>query len=149
MFLKKNLQFVFGLLLCLVISNVVFAQAANNESGVSPASSSTIPVVKEDPPAKTFFQNVDGAFKTAVDFMEHVLFYRLGQSERKYIVFERNSIYQRERASNGPFQLLDSKSAGESLELTDEAVQVLAAQGKLLDGHTVEGEPKPYRLGML
>ncbi len=149
MFSIKNLQFVFGLSLSLTISNVAFAQAATNESQVSSSSISTIPVIEEEPPAKSFFQNVDGTFKTAVDFMEHVLFYRLGRSEREYIVFERNSIYQRARGSDGPYQNTNPQDADQPQELSAEEVKVLAAQGKLIDGHSLSGETKPYRLGKL
>lgn len=149
MFMNSRLQFAIALSATLLLTSSVIAQEPDEQAQTSSTTQSTVPDIEEKPPAKTFFQSVDGKFKTAVNFIEHVLFYRLGKSEREYIVFERKSIYQRERGSQQPFKNIDPQSSDSKQELSEQEVKVLAAQGELLDGHTIDGESQLYRIGTL
>ncbi|QDT33920.1 alanine/glycine:cation symporter family protein [Thalassoglobus polymorphus] len=137
------LRIVVLLLLTVCIEQPGFSQEAS-PPGTQSDSTATLPVVQEDAPVLNPYQKVDAVFKEAVSLMEMVLFYRVGRSEREYIVFERNSVYQRERGSDANFVNIVSDDPGQPAVLTDEQVQVLAAQGKLVDGQV-----KPYQLGTI
>lgn len=137
---------VFGLI-CLY-GTILFAQEAEPTESLQVAADSKL-TVTEQPPAKTVLQNVDAVFKKAVNVMETVLFYRIGRTERTFIVFERLDVYQRSRGSTEPFEILNSTEIGEPQELSDSQVKVLAAQGKLLEGHVLNSAQQPYRNGML
>ena len=105
------------------------------------------PEITDEPPPQSTFERVDGIFADAVNVIATVLFYQLGKTERDYIVFERNSVYIRSRGSTDLFQNLNPDDPGQPQTLTDEQVELLAAQGRLVDGHTIEGSAKYYRLG--
>lgn len=110
----------------------------------SPQVGNELPVIEEVLQPVTFFQSVDGAFKKAVDAIEKVLFYRLGRSEREYIVFERDSVYQRPVGTDGPYLNLNPEDPGQPQQLTASQVEVLYARGKL-----IPGKSQPFRLGKM
>ncbi len=137
------LRIVVLLLLTVCFEQPGFSQEASPPE-TKPDSTANLPVVKEDAPVLNPYQKVDAVFKEAVSLMEMVLFYRLGRSERDYIVFERNSVYQRERGSDANFVNIVPDDPGQPAMLTEQQIEVLAAQGKLVDG-----QAKPYQLGTI
>lgn len=143
---QRNLLRLFAFLMIPCCCSTVLAQEPAAADEVN-ASSVSVAIV-EDAPLPTSFQKVDAVFKRAVEFMEQVLFYRLGRSERDYIVFERSSTYQRPRGSDQPFVNVDPHD-DQPQQLTNSQVEVLAAERRLLDGHTIDGDAKYYKLGEL
>ncbi len=115
-----------------LLTSVQFPQFAQSQDSV-----------QEVPPEKSAYQKVDGIFKYAVDAIEQVLFYRLGKGEQHYILFERATSYTRAPGSNGVYTSFDGQV------LAVDQVQVFSARGELLEGHTISGEQKNYRLGNL
>ncbi|MCA9077491.1 MAG: alanine:cation symporter family protein [Planctomycetaceae bacterium] len=109
----------------------------------------TVTVITHKPPPPTAMQQVDNAFKHAVEVMEAVLFYRLATTERQYIVYERGEQYVRKHqtgANSAPFRRL---GAGSDDELTPADVELLAAKNRLVPGDVIDGEQRLYRLGQL
>ena len=112
-------------------------------------STAPTPEIIETPPAPDLPQQVDNVFKEAVNATATVLFYRLGKSERRFIVFERKSIFQRRRGASGDFRNVKPNDPGQPRSLTESQVEVLAARGKLVDGHTINGVHQYYRWGLM
>lgn len=163
MFSKRRLLPTTLLLACGLCS-VVFAQddigsnSTENTTATAPAAETPadetqqaveIPSIEDVPPPKDLLQQVDGVFKPVVDGIATVLFYRLGRTERDYIVFERNSTYVRPRGSSDDFTNINPTDADQPQALTETQVDVLAAQGNLVPGHTIDGSVKPYRWGLM
>ena len=107
--------------------------------------------LQEVPPPPSAFDRVDAVFKAGVDGMNLVLFYRLGQSAREYIVYERKADFVRDRGSDQPFQRWPADATDEypDATLTDDQVQLLAARGELAAGHTIMGKLQNYRHGQI
>lgn len=103
--------------------------------------------VTDDPPPPAGFARLDGVFKSAVSAMEKVLFYRLGQRERSFIVYQPQSIFVRDRGSEGPFLKLNAADDYPAQQLAPGAVDLLAARGKLAPGEIIDGQIRNYRWG--
>ncbi len=147
---QKNCLLVFAILFISAIPQSGFAQEQEAKTTAEGTDSRFVIIeTEQDTPAPSLLEKVDGLFGSAVGVMEKVLFYRLGRSERDVIVFERTATYQRPVGSEGPFLSVGSQEDGQPLELTDSQAEVLAAQEKLLPGHTIDGEAKNYKLGTL
>ncbi|MCA8999905.1 MAG: hypothetical protein KDA80_23115, partial [Planctomycetaceae bacterium] len=105
--------------------------------------------VAEDPPPPTSLEKLDSVFKSAVNVMELLLFYRLGQTERDYIQFQPGTPYVRDRGSEGNFEKLNDGDPYPASKLTPDEVQILGAQKKTTGGHTLDGAVRSYRHGIL
>lgn len=140
----RKLNFlVLGFLLCFTVGQTSFAQEQLEPSDPEPAVLNKLPEIVAAEPDKSFFQVIDGQFKSAVDLMNKVLFYRLGRSEREYIVFERSSTYYRPKGEKKELQNLDPHATDLPNTLNENQLATFEAQGKLkapLGPGTLEGQ---------
>ncbi|MEW4489177.1 alanine:cation symporter family protein [Thalassoglobus sp. JC818] len=139
-----------SVLIVLVICPVLFSQEGPQIEAEteSPPLPSVAPIV-DDPPPPTGFERVDSIFKDAVTAIETVLFYRLGKTEKEYLVFEDDAVYWRVRGTDTPFRPLSEDNGFDASELDASQVEILAAQGKLIAGDVIDGEEKYYRYGLM
>ena len=107
------------------------------------------PTIEQTPPAPSFFESIDHGFGKAVEVMNAVLFYRLGKTERQYVVYEWSSAYVRDRGSDDPFVELESSDVYADKELSDEDIELLSARGLITAGDIIDGQQQPYRLGTI
>jgi AGCS family alanine or glycine:cation symporter len=111
-------------------------------------------IAEVTPPASAFGQ-VDNVFKTLVGQLEQVLFYRLGKTSRRYVVYSHMEPYVRDRGTTGPFIRVHQLLAEDAVpghpssrpELSQTEVQLLQVQGFLATGHVIDGVQRAYRLG--
>ncbi len=85
----------------------------------------------EAPAIRSVLESIDSAFATAVEYMQMVLFYRLGQRRQAYVQFNQNDYYVRERGSDGPFVLLDEQGEPTDTRLTPQEVERRVILNKL------------------
>ncbi len=101
-------------------------------------------------PVPSALQQVDGAFKHAVEVMESVLFYRLGTSERQYVVYERGEAYVRDRFDFCPYEQVDPNGSFPAETLDIDELELLLAKGRLVPGDPdLPGRDPYHRVGML
>ncbi len=135
-----------------VLTLVFMVAAASEATAQSSTPVETSPLASqliETAPPVTTLQSIDSLFKRAVDLTGNFLFYRLGNSERSYIVYEPQAIYVRDRGTQGNFVLWEPADSQIEAELTPEDVEMLAARNLLSAGATIAGVHQNYRWGQL
>lgn len=105
--------------------------------------------VAETVPVPSSLEKVDGLFKRAVDLIESLLFYRLGRTDREYIIFEPETTYVRDAGFDGPFLKLNANEPHPAAEISADELELLQNQGKTNGGHVIDGIARPYRQGTL
>lgn len=128
-------------------TQTVLAQDAAAANASSPVNA--LRKVTEDKPDPGVLKQVDSLFAEVVDAMNAVLFYRIGRDERSYIVYQRESVYVRDRGSDGPFVNVHPDDEGVPQQLDDAQIEIRAAKNELVEGHVIDGEKRYYRLGTL
>ncbi|MCO6456527.1 MAG: alanine:cation symporter family protein [Pirellulaceae bacterium] len=120
--------------------------AAGGVAGSNSAAAFRAPfrVELDQPPARpTLTQRIDGQFARIVNYMQTVLFYRLGQREQRYLQFEQNEYYVRDRDSDGPFTMLDPSGQPTETQLSPQEVERRTILGKFVR----DAEGRAIRLG--
>ena len=125
--------------------NCILVQSADAQTAPS-----VPPEIEHVPPSPTVFESIDEGFKKAVEVMEAVLFYRLGTTEREYVVYERAEQYVRDRGVDGPYTRHDPDGSLPNNTLDSGELELLSAQGRLLPGDEEDPERDPYyRVGTM
>ena len=105
-------------------------------------------VLTEDAPPQSMPEKIDGAFAPAVALLEKGLFHRLFKTEREYVTYSHREVYVRDRGTTGVFTRMGA-TGDASQELTDRDIRFMAARGELLEGQTIDDEPRQYRWGRI
>jgi AGCS family alanine or glycine:cation symporter len=108
----------------------------------------TVEKYVEDSLPPTAMERVDGMFAKAVSVAEKVLFHRLFLTQREYVTYSHREVYVRDRGTMGPFVHLGGTGSGPQ-ELSDREIRFMAARGDLLEGQTIDGQPRQYRWGQV
>ncbi len=114
--------------------------------GRAQKSAAPAPRLVHTPPPPSGLESLDHVFERAVDVMNAVLFYRLGTTERQYVVYERGERYVRDRGTNGPFLKYGPNAAA---SLDDDDLQLQSAKGRLIGGDHDAGRVQYYRIGRI
>lgn len=117
--------------------------------GTATDSTVTVPTITEDPQPLSTFEKVDNYFKAIVIEIEHVLFYRIGRTERQFVLYEPKAEFVRDRGSDGPFTKLNPKNSYPANSLEASQLELLSVEGKLLPGMVVDDHQQLYRLGKI
>jgi AGCS family alanine or glycine:cation symporter len=136
---------------CVGLLTIVQPASAQPPAESSPTviSTSTAPrVILENPPPLTAFEQIDAVFKQAVALLEKVMFYRIGATERSYILYEPQSVYFRLEGTDGDFQKLNSGDDSPQ-QLSQSQVDLLAASGQVVSPKSSRQVASPLRSGVL
>lgn len=117
----------------------------NDESSNTPLAE-----IEHTPPAPGWLKRVNDAFGTAVKGIETVFFYRLGQSEQQFVVYEQVEYFVRDRGAGGVFVRHDPNGSYPHDHIDDAHVDLLAARQELLKPESdVYGADQLFRFGRI
>lgn len=120
------------------------AQSTSPDGPSQSQSTSDLQIIQ---PRQSLPDRVDAVFKRAVEIVDSLIFHRLFQTKREYIVYELHETYTRPRGSQVPYRRLGDGQG--PLEISDRELRFLDGRGELLPGQFIDGQPQPYSLGQL
>ncbi len=132
---QRRLGIAASSLIAVLIVGALFSRAQQSEPGSTEVAKVTRHVKPNEPePRVGIIKQIDKGLGAVVEFLETVLFYRVGSRKGEYVVMDHREEYVRPAGETGQFRRLDPDGTRPELEITAKKAEGLAAVDQLIRG---------------